>query len=279
MELLPGFLGMIIAVCALGPPVLLTLRFRKLKKDHPTIPNGECVHTLKETRAGFKKMARSLLVHEYPTDHKHNVKFKEWLDIKTINANNYCDDDKVDCDTEEKDGRCIETVEFNVTALMSEVVEDSENQNGQQDQDAAAHVTPMMEIINYHLLIIFTASRLEQNFGMKISEFTQLKRDRLHWRGAIDFIRTLEERPTFPSVLKHALVRDLKTTEWDYAGKGTRLDPQTLSEKPWPGLESTACAYIDSVIEDIWRHWFWTMRVPVLVPVLGIILGSFSFNK
>jgi len=128
----------------------------------------------------------------------------------------------------------------------------------------------MMKIINYHVLIISTTSSLEQfNLEMKINESTKLRRNRLHWRGVLNVLMSLGGRPSFPSVLEYSVVRDLKTIEpWSYADKGTRLDPQTLSEKPWPELESTAREYIRSFLGDGWLYWF---QIYFATVVVGII--------
>ena len=272
--MLPGFFGQyssttwLTILCAI-PPVLQTFIVLVVWYRHPTIkagPNGETVHTLDKTRAEFEKMVRDLLKREFHGDHKHHAKIKEWLVIKTINANNYCKNDKVNSDTEKNDGRLAEKIPFNAEAIVSRVL--AEN----TVPPSHVHVTPMMEIINYHVHIISITSRLEQvNLGMNISESTQLKRDRLPWRGVIDVLRTLEEEPIFPSVLQYSVVRALKETkDWSYADKGTRLDPQSLSEKPWPGLKSKACFYIRSFLFDVWLFWF---QIYFSTVVIGIIFN------
>jgi len=270
--MLPGFVDeysstiWLAILCAI-PPVLQSFILLMVKIRHPKVgPKGEeTVHTLKETRAEFEKMAHNLLVHEFPDKSKHNAKIKEWLAIKTINANNYCQEDKDACPTEDKDGRRVEAIPFDAIAILTK----AEKQNVQAESDKT-YVTPMMKIINYHVRIISITSRLEQlNLGMKISESTKLSRDHLPWRGVVDVLRTLEQRPIFPSVLKYSVVRALKEIEcWSYADKGTRLDPQTLSEKPWPELKSKACFYIDSFLFDVWFHWLQIFFVTVVVRIV-----------
>ena len=252
--------------CAI-PPVVQSFILLIVKIRHPKVESrGETEQLLDETSDQFAKMAHNLLVYEFPVKSKHNAKIKEWLQIDTINANNYRQEDKVTSDIEKNDGRLAETIPFDAIGIL----QDAQNR---QDEAAKTYVTPMMKIINYHVRIISITSRLEQlNLGMKISDSTTLSRGHLPWRGVIGVLMTLEQSPIFPSVLKYSVVRALKDIEgWSYAEKGTRLDPQTLSEKPWPGLKSTACFYIDSFLLDKWLHW---LQIYFATVVVGIILKT-----
>jgi hypothetical protein len=131
--------------------------------------------------------------------------------------------------------------------------------------------TPMMATINYQVKIYSIVSGIKQwNIGLKVSEATQLKGESLSWIGVVQTLRKINRRkPELPNVLTYSVVRALKTQEWDYATKGTRLDPQTLCEKPWPQIKDGAFAYIDSFLLDVWFYWgkVWMLLVVVKLVV------------
>ena len=104
---------------------------------------------------------------------------------------------------------------------------------------------------------------------MVTSEETELRKKRLQWRGVVDVLRTIDDKPRFPSALNFSVVRALKDKEnWNYAEMGTRLDPQTLSEKPWPQLWSQANYYMNSFLVDVFLYWFQIWFSLVLAQIL-----------
>jgi hypothetical protein len=200
---------------------------------------------------------------------KHHESIRKWLSITTLNANNYSQDERNSNATvldENVDGRSAIIMTFDSQALIPS--EDVIRQGG--SKVPPSYQTPMMKIINHQLRIIFVVGILKQlNIGMSMSEGTELRKNRLPWRGVVDALRTIDDKPTFPSALNDSVLRALKDTEnWTYAEMGTRLDPQTLSEKPWPQLRSQANSYMNSFLVDVFLHWFKIWFSLVLIKVL-----------
>ena len=84
-----------------------------------------------------------------------------------------------------------------------------------------------------------------------------MRKKRLPWRGVVDVLRTIEDKARLPSALNYSVVRALKDKkDWNYAEMGTRLDPQTLSEKPWPQIRDQANSYMNSFLVDVLLYWF-----------------------
>ena len=238
-----------------------------LKLFHPSIVNDRqnTLQTLAHTEREFKKMA-NVLLHE--KNKKHHESIRKWLKITTLNANNYSQDERnannpVDAIVDE---RSVILMTFDSQALIPS--EDVIRQGG--SQVPPSYQTPMMKIINYHVFIISVAGILEQlNIGMQMSEGTEMRKKRLPWRGVVDVLRTIEDKARLPSALNYSVVRALKDKkDWNYAEMGTRLDPQTLSEKPWPQIRDQANSYMNSFLVDVFLHWFKIWFSLVLIKVL-----------
>jgi len=227
-----------------------------LKLFHPSIVNDRqnTTQTLAHTEREFKKMA-NVLLHE--KNKKHHESIRKWLKITKLNANNYSQDERnsnAPALDENVDGRSAFIMTFDSQALIPS--EDVIRQGG--SRVPPSYQTPMMKIINYQVRIIFVVGKLKQlNLGMSMSEETELRKKGLAWRGVVDVLGTIVDKPRFPSALDFSVVRALKDKkDWNYAEMGTRLDPQTLSEKPWPGIRLQANSYMNSFLVDAFLYWF-----------------------
>ena len=239
-----------------------------VKLFHPSIVNDRqnTTQTLADTEREFKKMA-NVLLHE--KNKKHHESIRKWLSITTLNANNYSQDERnsnAPVLDKNVDGRSAIIMTFDSQALIPS--EDVIRQGG--SKVPPSYQTPMMKIINYHVFIISVAGILEQlNIGMQMSEGTEMRKKRLPWRGVVDVLRTIEDKARLPSALNYSVVRALKDKkDWNYAEMGTRLDPQTLSEKPWPQIRDQANSYMNSFLVDVFLHWFKIWFSLVLIKVL-----------
>jgi hypothetical protein len=237
-----------------------------LKLFHPSIVNDRqnTTQTLAHTKREFKKMA-NVLLHE--KNKKHHESIRKWLKITTLNANNYSQDERnsiAPALDENVDGRSAFIMTFDSQALLPPQDASISRRVGKMYQ------TPMMKIINYQVFIISVVGILKQlNLGMSMSEETELRKKGLAFRGVVDVLRTIVDKPRFPSALNFSVVRALKDKEnWNYAEMGTRLDPQTLSEKPWPQIRDQANSYMNSFLVDVFLHWFKIWFSLVLIKVL-----------
>jgi hypothetical protein len=225
-----------------------------LKLFHPSIVGQNTTQTLAHTTREFKKMADCVLLDE--KNKKHQESIRDWLSITTLNANNYSEVERnannpVDAIVDERNAIIMT---FDSQALIPS--EDVIRQGG--SQVPPSYQTPMMKIINHQVRIIFVVGKLKQlNLGMSMSEETELRKKGLPWRGVVDVLGTIVDKPRFPSALDFSVVRALKDKkDWNYAEMGTRLDPQTLSEKPWPGIRLQANSYMNSFLVDVFLYWF-----------------------
>jgi hypothetical protein len=291
---------MLTVLCTIFPIVQLFILL-VVMGCHPTIDNdqGDTVQNLEATKEEFKKMVKCVFLN---CPNKHHESIENWLSITTLNANNYSQqqrannaiDDTESQDTtdspeqsqnnpvpnrakndtesqntdsppaqsqnkEQKiDGRKVFLMKFDSETLIAE---------GRGETNPPSYLTPMMKIINYHVKIMYWTGILEQvNIGMEMSEETKLRKKRLPWRGAVDILRTIDDKPRFPSALNYSVVRALKDkTDWDYADKGTRLDPQTLSEKPWLQISQKANSFMRSFLIDVFLHWFTKVWFPLVL--------------
>jgi len=234
-----------------------------VKLFHPSIVNDRqnTTHTLADTEREFKKMADCVLLDE--KNKKHHESIRDWLKITTLNANNYSEVER-NANNPRKEivgGRSVILIDFNSEALLP-------------PQDASMvgkmYETPMMKIINYQVFIIWVVGKLKQlNFGMSMSEETELRKKGLAFRGVVDVLGTIVDKPRFPSALNFSVVRALKDKkDWNYAEMGTPLDPQTLSEKPWPQLRLQANSYMNSFLVDVFLYWFQIWFSLVLAQIL-----------
>jgi hypothetical protein len=139
-------------------------------------------------------------------------------------------------------------------------------------------------MIDYFRCVVYTKSITKSLFGhwwwhidtglwsMVTSEENELRKKCLPWRGGVvDVLRTIDDKPRFPSALNFSVVRALKDKEnWNYSEMGTRLDPQTLSDKPWPQIRYTyqANSYMNSFLVDVLLHWFKIWFSLVLAQIL-----------
>ena len=235
-------------------PVAQLIIILAVQLFHPSIVNDRqsTTHTLANTEREFKKMADCFLLDE--KDKKHHESIRDWLKITKLNANNYSEvERKANNPVKEiVDGRSVILISFNSEALLPPQDASISRRVGKMYQ------TPMMKIINYQVFIISVVGILKQlNLGMSMSEETELRKKGLAFRGVVDVLRTIVDKPRFPSALNFSVVRALKDKEnWNYAEMGTRLDPQTLSEKPWPQLRLQANSYMNSFLVDVLLHWF-----------------------
>jgi hypothetical protein len=95
-----------------------------------------------------------------------------------------------------------------------------------------------------------------------------MKEKRLPWTGVVSTLKSIGDKPSLPAALNFSVVRGLKDSEWNYAEMGTRMDPQTLSEKPWPQIRDRANSYLNSFLMDVFFHW---MNVWLLLVMLKIV--------
>jgi hypothetical protein len=246
-------------------PVAQLIIILAVQLFHPSIVNDRqsTTHTLANTEREFKKMADCFLLDE--KDKKHHESIRDWLKITKLNANNYSEvERKANNPVKEiVDGRSVILISFNSEALLPPQDASISRRVGKMYQ------TPMMKIINYQVFIIWVVGILKQlNIGMSMSEGTELRKNRLPWRGVVDVLRTIDDKPTFPSALKFGAVRALKDKDWNYAEMGTRLDPQTLSEKPWPGIRLQANSYMNYFLVDLFFNWFQIWYTLVLAQIV-----------
>jgi hypothetical protein len=255
-------------------PLTQYLILLKVKLSHPSIADDgkSTLQTLENTKTNFKKMTTSLLTNAPPKHHQAIIK---WLSIQEINANNYSQDDRNKCmgskdaaELSKVDGRSAFIVPFDSKTLIAASQSDAQDQKS-SGKSTKPFETHMMKIINHHVRMVSTVARLEQlNLGMKVGQETALKEKRLPWTGVVTALRNIGDKPSLPSALNYSVVRGLKDKkDWNYAEMGTRLDPQTLSEKPWPQIRQNANSYIDSFLKDVFFHWFniWFFLVMIKV--------------
>jgi hypothetical protein len=251
-------------------PTVQFIALSKLKLSHPSISDDgkSTLQTLENTEANFKEMTKSLLSNAPP---KHHAAIIKWLSIKEINANNYSQDDRNKClgikndiELSSVDGRSAFIVPFNSKMFIKEAQAEVEN-----SKSAKPFETHMMKIINHHVRVVSAVARLEQlNFGMKLSKETTMKEKRLPWSGVVSTLKSIDDKPSLPSAINFSVVRALKDSEWNYAEMGTRMDPQTLSEKPWPQIRDRANSYINSFLMDVFFHW---INIWLLLVMLKIV--------
>ena len=260
--------AMTLALLCAVIPVLQVIILSVVKFFHPSIVNDgqNTLQSLAHTKNEFQNMAKSILTEK---NKKHHESIRKWLSITTLNANNYSQDERnsnAPVLDKNVDGRSAIIMTFDTQALIPS--EDAIRQGG--SKVPPSYQTPMMKIINYHVFIISVAGILEQlNIGMQMSEGTEMRKKRLPWRGVVDVLRTIEDKARLPSALNYSVVRALKDKkDWNYAEMGTRLDPQTLSEKPWPQIRDQANSYMNSFLVDVFLHWFKIWFSLVLIKVL-----------
>jgi len=130
--------------------------------------------------------------------------------------------------------------------------------------------TPMMKVIDYHVRIVAKTGRLKQlNLGLDISDETELRKERLPFRGVVDILRTVDDTPRFPSALNYSVVRALKDENgWSRQKDGAPLNPIILSEKPWIQCKEGAYSYLLSFTVDLFMHWFKIWSTLVLVGII-----------
>ena len=244
-------------LCAVFPALQFII-LSVVKFFHPSIVDDgqNTLQTLAHTKVEFQKMANSVFMEK---NKKHHESIRKWLSITTLNANNYSQDERnsnTPALDKNVDGRSAIIMTFDSQALIPS--EDVIKQGGGRMPTSSVSETPMMRMINYHVYVMGWMDRLEQlNVGLKLSHMTELRKKRLPWRGVVDVLRTIDDEPRFPSALNYSLVRALKDRkDWNYAEMGTRLDPQTLSEKPWPQIRLQANSYMNSFLVDVLLYWF-----------------------
>ena len=179
-----------------------------VKLFHPSIVNDRqnTLQTLADTEREFKKMANVLLNEK---NKKHHESIRKWLSITTLNANNYSQDERnsnTPALDKNVDGRSAIIMTFDSQALIPS--EDVIKQGGGRMPTSSFSETPMMRMINYHVYVMGWTDRLEQlNVGLKLSHMTELRKKRLPWRRVVDVLRTIDDKPRFPSGL-------LSTSVW-----------------------------------------------------------------
>jgi len=228
-----------------------------------------------DTKKAFMLLVRGALT---LSNQHHGTLLNDWLVVKKINTNNYEDEDRSKFrmefnDHSEKplkqvDGRKANIIDIDTTAWITEAREKGPNEGKEGNFE-----TPMMKVINDHVRLMVVTSRFEQlNPGMVLSDETKLRRNRLPFKGAVDLLRTLDDKPRFPTALEYSVVRNLKDTkEWNFVEKGLRLDPIILSEKPWPNLMKSADSFLLSFCTDVVIYW---LQVLVSVVLLNIIFSD-----
>ena len=262
--------AMTLALLCAVIPVLQLIILSVVKFFHPSIVNDgqNTLQSLAHTKNEFQNMAKSVLTGR---NKKHHESIRKWLSITTLNANNYSQDERnsnAPVLDKNVDGRSAIIMTFDSQALIPS--EDVIKQGGGRMPTSSVSETPMMRMINYHVYVMGWTDRLEQlNVGLKLSHMTELRKKRLPWRGVVDVLRTIEDKARLPSALNYSVVRALKDRkDWNYAEMGTRLDPQTLSEKPWPQIRDQANSYMNSFLVDVFLHWFKIWFSLVLIKVL-----------
>jgi len=167
----------------------------------------------------------------------------------------------------------IKKVEDITTGHLEKVKEKFENPDKSNKS-----VTPMMGVIEYHVRMVTKTSRLKQlNLGFEASEETKLRRKRLPFERVVDVLRTMDDRPCFPSVLNYSVVRELKDKpestddKWMRERDGTPLNSEILSEEPWFQLRQQSRSYLRSFILDLLIHW---LKIWISLVLLDIIFAE-----
>lgn len=269
------------ALCCVLPLVQFVV-IAYVKMRHPSIQgeeNERTNHTVDYMKREYKKLVKRVL----GTKNKHlHSSIKKWLHIQKVVATNFSSEERqklrklnqkesavdeetlVDKETLLAERKVIE-IDFDSTAWMEEAIDEMKG-----NESASIPLTPMMKIINYHVGIIWWTGRLEQlNFGMTLSKETELRNNRLSWRGVVQVLRTIDDTPKLPKSINYSVVRELKDSkDWDYAKMGTMLTPQNLSIKPWPQIQNQAYSYLNSFLFDVTMHWFQIWYTLVFIKIL-----------
>ena len=285
--------GILTIFCAIMP-LFQTILIIRNKLRHPNCQRtrGETrtEHTLDYLKENYILLVRGALPKS--KDHKHYDNIFEWLHITEMNTNNFKPQDRITLHEQMQKAPATESTPLNLSEHASYNEHDGDHTHTLQkvdveklgwlqdaldskekhpkDKDFVVQ-TPMMKVINHHLeMMKLTASIEHINFKMTLSKETQLKENQLPWKGTTDRLRKLSA--VLPKAATNSAVRKMKgDMEWDKETMGNNLIPFNLIIKPWPSIQTQASSYLNSVMFDVWMHWF---QIWYSLVVLNFILSG-----